>query len=162
MIDTGFYVPAGKLDRLPPYHAPDSALIDDDHWREPPIFPSGAAGLVSTLSDWHRFYRMLLADGGGLLTRESVRQMMTDHLTQEQREASTSLLEGAGWGFGGAVSADGRYGWSGGAGTAAHIVPATGTIGILLTQVEMPGPVLLMHDFWRFAFGEFRGAVAEG
>ena len=54
---------------------------------EPPIFPSGAGGLVSTLADWHRFGRMLLADGGGLLSPQSVRLMTTDHLTQEQREA---------------------------------------------------------------------------
>ena len=30
--------------------------------------------------------------------------MTTDHLTQEQRQASTLFLEGAGWGFGGAVA----------------------------------------------------------
>ncbi len=91
--------------------------IDDGLWTEPPIFPSGAGGLVSTLADWHRFGRMLLADGGGLLSPGSVRLMTTDHLTQEQRDASTLFLEGAGWGFGGAVAADGRYGWVGGTGT---------------------------------------------
>ena len=64
---------------------------------------------------------MLLADGGGLLSPESVRLMTTDHLTQEQRDASTLFLEGAGWGFGGSVGADGRYGWVGGTGTTAHI-----------------------------------------
>ena len=47
--------------------------------------------------------------------------MTTDHLTQEQRDASTLFLEGAGWGFGGAVAADGRYGWVGGTGTTAHV-----------------------------------------
>jgi CubicO group peptidase (beta-lactamase class C family) len=82
MSDTGFYVPAAKLERLPPYHRPDFALIDDGLWTEPPIFPSGAGGLVSTLADWHRFGRMLLADGGGLLSAPSVRLMTTDHLTQ--------------------------------------------------------------------------------
>ena len=80
MTDTGFHVPAEKLDRLPPYHGP-TAPIDDGLWTEPPIFPSGAGGLVSTLADWHRFGRMLLAEAAGCSRRESVRLMMTDHLT---------------------------------------------------------------------------------
>ncbi len=155
MSDTGFDVPAEKLDRLPAYHGPDLAPNGERLWTEPPIFPSGAGGLVSTLSDWQCFGRMLLADGGGLLSPKSVQLMTTDHLTQQQRDASTLFLEGAGWGFGGAVAADGRYGWVGGTGTAAHIAPSTGTVGILLTQVQMAGPTPtpLMREFWQHAFG---------
>jgi CubicO group peptidase (beta-lactamase class C family) len=154
MIDTGFYVPAEKLDRLPPYHGPDLAPIDG-LWTEPPVFPSGAGGLVSTLADWHSFGRMLLADGGELLSAQSVRSMTTDHLSQAQRDSSTLFLEGAGWGFGGAVTSDGRYGWVGGTGTTAHVAPATATVGVLLTQVQMTGPTstALMRAFWRCAFG---------
>jgi CubicO group peptidase (beta-lactamase class C family) len=154
MADTGFYVPAGEVDRLPPQHGWDFAP-DERLWKEPPIFPSGSGGLVSTLADVHRFGRMLLADGGGLVSPDSVRLMTTDHLTQEQREASTLFLEGAGWGFGGAVGPDGRYGWIGGTGTTAHVVPSTGKVGILLTQVQMTGPTPtpLMREFWRYAFG---------
>jgi CubicO group peptidase (beta-lactamase class C family) len=155
MTDTGFHVPSEKLDRLPPYHGPDFAPIDDGLWTEPPIFPSGAGGLVSTLADWHRFGRMLLADGAGLLSPRAVRLMTTDHLTQEQRQASMVFLEGAGWGFGGAVTTDGRYGWMGGTGTTAHVAPSTGTIGILLTQLQMTGPTptQFMREFWQYAFG---------
>lgn len=155
MVDTGFHVPAGKRDRLPVYHGPDLAPIVEPSWQEPPIFPSGAGGLVSTLADWHRFGRMLLAGGTGLLSPESVRLMTSDHLSGEQREASKLFLEGAGWGFGGAVGADGRYGWIGGTGTTAHVAASTGTIGILLTQVQMTGPTStpLMREFWRYAFG---------
>jgi len=154
MVDTGFYVPAAKLERLAPYHAPDPQLTDGDLWKEPPVFPSGAGGLVSTLADWRRFGEMLLADGDGLLTRESVRLMTTDHLTREQRDASTLFLEGAGWGYGGSVGPGARYGWVGGTGTTAHIDPATGTVGILLTQLQMSGPTPppLMREFWRYAF----------
>ena len=154
MTDTGFSVPRVKLDRLPPYHGADDGLIDEAQWRQPPIFPSGSGGLVSTLADWHRFGRMLLADGDGLLSPESVRLMTTDHLTQEQRDASTLFLEGAGWGFGGSVGGDGRYGWIGGTGTTAHIAPATGTVGILFTQLQMTGPAStpLMREFWAYAF----------
>jgi CubicO group peptidase (beta-lactamase class C family) len=154
MTDTSFYVPAAKLDRLPPYRGPDLAPIDDGLWTAPPIFPSGAGGLVSTLADWHRFGRMLLAGGGGLLSPRSVLAMTTDQLTQEQRDASTVFLEGAGWGFGGSVTTDGRYGWVGGTGTSAHVAPSTGTVGILFTQVQMTGPTStqLMREFWQYAF----------
>jgi CubicO group peptidase (beta-lactamase class C family) len=155
MHDTGFHVAAGELHRLPPYHAPDSLLTDGALWEVPPVFPSGAGGLVSTLADWHRFGRMLLEDGAGLLSRKAVRLMTTDHLTAEQRDASTLFLEGAGWGYGGSVGADGRYGWVGGTGTSAHVSPATGTVGVLFTQVQMAGPssTPLQHAFWRYAFG---------
>ena len=152
MNDTGFHVPQAKHAWLPPYHGDFDGVL----WNEPPVFPSGAGGLVSTLSDWNQFGRMLLAEGEGLLSRESVRSMMTDHLTAEERADSTIFLEGAGWGFGGSVAADGRYGWVGGTGTAAHVSPATGTVGVLLTQVEMAGPTStpLMRRFWEYAFGE--------
>src|SRR5580765_2909266 len=137
MTDTGFHVPAEKRDRLPAQHGWDLVVPDGGLWVEPPIFPSGAGGLVSTLADLHRFGRMLLADGGGLLSPESARLMTTDHLTQEQRDEAVLFLEGAGWGYGGGVGSDGRYGWVGGTGTTAHVVPSTGTVGILLTQVQM-------------------------
>ena len=46
------------------------------------------------------------------------------------------------------------YGWVGGSGTAAHVAPTTGTIGVLLTQVPMTGPTPtpLMRRFWEHAF----------
>jgi CubicO group peptidase (beta-lactamase class C family) len=155
MDDTGFHVPADELHRLAPRHGELPSPTSERLWEEPPIFPSGSGGLVSTLADWHRFGRMLLAEGGGLLSPASVRLMTTDHLTQEQRDASTLFLEGAGWGFGGSVGADGRYGWVGGTGTTAHVAPATDTVGILLTQVQMTGPTStpLMREFWQYAFG---------
>ena len=156
MTDTAFHVPAEKLDRLPAYHtSPELPPLDDALWREPPTFPSGSGGLVSTLTDLHRFGRMLLADGGRLLSPESVRLMTTNHLTPAQRDASALFLEGAGWGFGGSVGDDGRYGWVGGTGTSAHVEPATGTVGILFTQQQMTGPTPtpLMRRFWQYAFG---------
>jgi len=171
MADTGFEVPAGKLDRFTSYYrtgpAGDLELVDPPggQWSSRPAFPSGADGLVSTVDDWHRFARMLLAGGsfGGrqLLSPASVRQMTTDHLTRAQREASRLFLEGQGWGFGGSVDVEavdpwnmpGRYGWVGGTGTAAHITPSTGAVAILLSQLELTGPTppALMRDFWRYA-----------
>jgi len=172
MVDTGFEVPAGKLDRFTGYYRPGSAggleLVDgpDGQWSSLPAFPSGAGGLVGTVDDWHAFARMLLADGRTveghrLLSPASVRQMTTDHLTEAQRDAGRLFLEGQGWGFGGSVdvaavdpwNVPGRYGWVGGTGTAAHITPSTGAVSILLSQLEMAGPTppALMRDFWRYA-----------
>jgi CubicO group peptidase (beta-lactamase class C family) len=155
MSDTGFHVPPAKLGRLARSHGTGGPQpLDEGLWTAPPIFPSGAGGLVSTLADWHRFGRMLVADGAGVLSLDSTQLLMTDHLTQEQRDASRLFLEGDGWGFGGSVAADGRYGWVGGTGTSAHVVPHTRTVGILFTQVQMAGPtpVPLMREFWEYAF----------
>ena len=171
MVDTGFGVPAGKLDRFTSYYRTDPAggleLVDapGGQWSSLPAFPSGAGGLVSTVDDWHAFARMLLAggraDGRQLLSPASVRQMTTDQLTQPQRDASRLFLEGQGWGFGGSVDGEaidpwnvaGRYGWVGGTGTAAHITPSSGAVTILLSQLEMAGPTApaVMRDFWRYA-----------
>src|SRR5262249_8708382 len=92
----------------------------------------------STIDDLHSFARMLLAggtvDGRPLLSSASVREMMTDHLTRSQRDASGVFLGGQGWGFGGSGAGERldfwggpcRFGWVGGTGTNGppHPVPA--------------------------------------
>ncbi|WP_327219394.1 serine hydrolase domain-containing protein [Streptomyces cyaneofuscatus] len=178
MTDTGFAVAPGALDRFTGYYRAGEGggsgsgleLVDapNGQWSSPPAFPSGAGGLVSTVDDWYAFGRMLLAegladDGRRVLAGESVRQMVTDQLTPDQRAASGLFTEGQGWGFGGSVDVEitapwnvlGRYGWIGGTGTTAHIIPSTGTVAVLLTQVELAGPVApqVMRDFWTYAAG---------
>ncbi|MFG3404286.1 serine hydrolase domain-containing protein [Streptomyces sp. NPDC048142] len=176
MTDTGFSVEPAALHRFTGYYragadsGSEPVLVDapDGQWSSPPAFPSGAGGLVSTVDDWYAFGRMLLAgglndDGHRVLAAASVRQMITDHLTPDQRAASGLFTEGQGWGFGGSVDIEiaapwnvlGRYGWVGGTGTTAHIVPSTGTVAVLLTQMEMSGPAApqVMRDFWTYAAG---------
>ncbi|MBO0515737.1 serine hydrolase domain-containing protein [Streptomyces beijiangensis] len=172
MTDTGFSVPAADLGRFTTSYRPtpdgglEPADPPDGQWSSPPLFPSGAGGLVSTADDWHAFARMLLAggktkDGRALLSADAVHRMTTDHLTRAQREASGLFTEGQGWGYGGSVDVEerdpwnvlGRYGWVGGTGTSAHIVPSKGTTAILLTQVQLAGPTppTLMREFWWYA-----------
>ena len=170
MRDTAFEVPASKRHRFTSAYAPaaDGTLrltdTPDGAYSTLPRFPSGGGALVSTADDWLAFGRMLLnagaaPDGRRLLTATSVSRMTTNHLTAAQRERATLFLEGQGWGYGGSVdvapadpwSVPGRYGWVGGTGTTAHVVPATGTVTVLLTQTAMtgPAPTPLMRDFWR-------------
>ncbi|MHC5903203.1 serine hydrolase domain-containing protein [Streptomyces sp. S6] len=172
MRDTGFEVPAAKRHRFTSAYVPGadggpalSSSPDDPQWATVPAFPSGGSGLVSTADDLLAFGRMLLAGGEAhgrpLLSLASVRRMTTNHLTAAQRTAAALFLEGQGWGYGGQVdlspiapwNTPGRYGWSGGTGTTAHITPASGTVTVLLTQLAMtsPTPTPLMRDFWSSA-----------
>jgi CubicO group peptidase (beta-lactamase class C family) len=173
MTDTAFEVPPSRRGRFTCAYRPDGdralELTDtpDGEWSGVPAFHSGGGGLVSTAGDWLSFARMLLgggeANGHRLLSPTSVSRMTTNHLTAAQREAAGLFLEGQGWGYGGQVDVSpvdpwnvpGRYGWVGGTGTTAHVVPPTGTVTILLTQVAMqsPTPTPLMRDFWRCTAG---------
>jgi CubicO group peptidase (beta-lactamase class C family) len=166
MRDTGFHVPADKVERLTTMWGSDDdgglRVRDepDGFLTRPPAFPSGSGGLVTTADDWLSFGRMLLADGGGLLRPESVRLMTADHTTPRHRELGGFFLDGQGWGFGGGVDTAlleewnviGRYGWVGGTGTSAYVHP-DGTVAVLLTQVVLgsPGIEELLKAFWTYA-----------
>lgn len=175
MVDTGFFVPADQLERLTSYYRTGPAgsleLADapDGQWGTPPPFPLGNGGLAGTVDDWLAFGRMLLAggttgNGHRLLSADAVQLMINNHTTPDQRKIGELFLEGQGWGFGGSVDIEiidpwnmfGRYGWVGGTGTSAHIIPSTGTITILLAQVaaEGPTPPEWMRTFWEYAAGE--------
>jgi CubicO group peptidase (beta-lactamase class C family) len=177
MKDTGFSVPADKLDRLPTSYWTDFAtgeisLFDDPEnsfWSTPPAFPSGAGGLVSTIDDLYAFAQMMLNKGQfgdvRVLSRPSVELMMTDQLTPAQK-AIPGLVPGYwenhGWGFGGSVvtarrlisDSIGKYGWDGGYGTSWYVDPVEEMITILLTQVAFasPEPPAIVQDFWTSAY----------
>ncbi|MFI5494619.1 serine hydrolase domain-containing protein [Actinoplanes sp. NPDC051859] len=167
MRDTGFWLPADRARELPAHYMTDpetQRLVEHtdtgpEVWSSPPVFPSGAGGLVSTVDEFHTFARLLLDrgvhDGTRLLSERSVELMSTNQLTPEQVKTAGMLLGGAGWGFGMAVtvatddtSAPGRYGWSGGYGTSWFNDPHEGLTGIAFTQVS---------DFlWTGALEEFQ------
>lgn len=174
MDNTGFVVPARKLERLTSYYraSPGGSLELADgpngQWSRPPPIFLGNGGLAGTADDWLAFARMLLAggttaNGRRLLSADSVQLMINDHTTPAQRTIGQLFLEGQGWGFGGSVdiasidpwNVEGRYGWVGGTGTSAHITPSTETIAILLTQVAADGPTPpeWMRTFWQYAAG---------
>jgi CubicO group peptidase (beta-lactamase class C family) len=176
MRDTGFHVPPDKLDRLAGLYRTDPAdrttlaLFDDardSRWSRPPVFESGASGLVSTVDDYLAFQRMLLDKGRHgrqrILSRPAVELMTGDRLTPAQRQGAELFLgDGASWGMGGAVvtrrtdlsTTPGRYGWDGGYGTSAHLDPAEDLAGVLMTtrMMESPQPPAVFTDFWTAAY----------
>ena len=174
MNDTGFYVPAAKLDRLASLYAADPETgtlelydgAEDGRWSRPPAFESCGGGLVSTVDDYLAFCRMMLNGGkhGGerVLSRPSVTLMTTDALTPEQRIGADMLLgDNGGWGFGMSVttrrddlsSTPGRFGWDGGYGTSGYSDPKEDMVGILMTQ-RLAGPrsPRIDLDFWTSAY----------
>ncbi|GHJ93401.1 serine hydrolase [Streptomyces sp. NE5-10] len=180
MRDTGFHVPPEKIDRLPTLYGPDPGTGEFLVWDEaaggrcsrPPAFQGAGGGLVSTVDDYHAYFRMLLAggtlDGERILSRSAVELMTTNRLTPDQLAARASMFRAmahlapgqaqhGGWGFGMAVRTQrvdyaplGQFGWDGGTGTTAYADPQSGLVGILLTQVGMstPDAARLIHDFW--------------
>jgi CubicO group peptidase (beta-lactamase class C family) len=175
MKDTGFSVPATKLDRFATSYATDPEtgaleLYDEaegGQWSRPPAFPSGAGGLVSTIDDYLAFGQMMLNKGKHgsecVLSRPSVEAMTTDQLTPEQKaEAKIFLGENRSWGFGVSVvtkrgdvaEIPGRFGWDGGLGTSWSSDPKEGLVGILMTQQSWtsPNPPEICLDFWTSAY----------
>ncbi len=187
MRDTDFLVPPGKLARLAgcgTFTGPGGEKVRMDRdgvesaYATPPVFPSGAAGLVSTIDDFLVFARMLLAGGvhagRRLLAASSVAEMTTDHLTQAQKAASASAFfpgnfDTNGWGYrvGVTVAADrispvpGRYGWFRGFGTSWINDPKRDLVGIVMTQSSdflFSGAV---DAFWRAVYAPLEGRIVE-
>jgi CubicO group peptidase (beta-lactamase class C family) len=156
MADTGFALPADEADRLPVRYMtdPTTGTLERqdadgaDLWTRPAVFPSGSAGLLSTVDDYQAFAQMLANrgrhKGDQVLSEQAVRLMTTNRLTAAQVAGAGLLLNGLGWGYGVSVSvvADeisdtpGRYGWDGGSGTTWCNDPASGRIAIALSQTS--------------------------
>ncbi|MEZ0108287.1 CubicO group peptidase (beta-lactamase class C family) [Catenulispora sp. EB89] len=146
MARTGFSVPEDQARRLPGWYFTDSAAGKPTRqpaepwqtWAAPAVFPSGAAGLISTADDYYAFARMLLRhgshEGRQVLSQESVTLMTTNQLTPEQVAEAPFPLDGEGWGMGLSVTAGGRYGWDGGWGTFWANHPRLGLCAIFMSQ----------------------------
>ena len=153
MPDTAFWVPEEKLDRLPAAYRHGEGGLEETEpagggfYAGPPPFDVSHAELVSTARDYHRFLRKLVetgpVEGDALISEAHLREMTTDQVPAKSKAPDSffpGFWDGTGWGFGVGIeitgSHAGRYGWSGGQGTNFFVDP-DGTIGILLTQVEM-------------------------
>jgi CubicO group peptidase (beta-lactamase class C family) len=169
MVDTGFAT--RQVDRLGTCYTRDPATgarvvfdVPQGQWAKPPAFPSGGAGLVSTVDDLHAFARMLLSggglpDGSRLLSRASVEAMTTDHLGIDRGAGAASPDGSQGWGYGvgvqvhrvGLTRPAGSYGWAGGLGSSWANDPGERLVGVLLTTDAFAGPFpppAVIQDFW--------------
>jgi CubicO group peptidase (beta-lactamase class C family) len=156
MNETGFSMRAEKAKRLPaPYQTnfqtgklEQQTVSGPSVWTEPPAFPSGAAGLLSTIDDYLVFARLLLNDGvhegSRLLSERSVRLMTRNHLSPEQMAIPDPIRGDQGWGSGMAVATapdevsdrPGRYGWNGGYGTFWFNDPNRDLVAIAMSQTS--------------------------
>ena len=171
MNDTGFFVAPAKMDRLarayrfgrgdgvlqllPPMDIPIS---------QDPALLEGAAGIVSSVPDYLRFLQALLnmgeLDGERILQADTVKTMTRNHIPDALLPIGTNprrpMLD-RGWGYGMAVVTDaskssfavnnGEFGWSGSLGTFSWADPLTGTVAVLMLQIQPSGAHSLSSKF---------------
>lgn len=141
MVDTGFWLPAEKTDRLASLYVwgpKVQKLVPADGFMvldlsKPPVVASGGGGLVSTNADYARFSQMLLnggeLEGHRILKPETVKLMRTNMLSDKIMNSSDppfNTARGRGFGLDFAVVLDsakagpqgeGTFSWGGAAGT---------------------------------------------
>ncbi|HIF93257.1 MAG TPA: class A beta-lactamase-related serine hydrolase [Myxococcales bacterium] len=168
MVDTGFVVPADKINRFAANYTrgrDKRPRLEDDPatsvYTQPTSFFSGGGGLVSTAADYLQFCRMLLGhgelNGHRLLGRKTLELMTSNHLPNGQDLTdlatgafSETTYEGVGFGLGFSVQLDpaksqivgspGEFAWGGAASTAFWVDPSEELITIFMTQL-MPSRV---------------------
>ncbi len=183
MVDTDFWVPPAKLDRLAAmYEGPDlnnpfrPGLSRKDHYPYPAAYTlqvpweSGGGGLVTTLPDMVALLRALMPatdahPAPSLLKPETLALMMRNQLPEGQwiSFAAFGPVEGKGFGLGGAVTltpnpfdppgSTGEFQWGGLAGTHWFIHPQSGLAGVTMTQRHM--------GFWHPHFFAWKHAIYQ-
>ena len=164
MSDTAFYVPEGKIDRLPAvYHYDeDDRMIEQElfdgaiRFTEDQTLQAGGWGLVSTAMDYLRFCQMLLnggdLDGVRILSPTTVRLMHTNHLPAGVTELDLEQGGQPGSSFGldfaiiedpvenGTAYSKGEYYWGGASGTWFWIDPVEDLVFVGMVQQFMGQP----------------------
>ena len=161
MPDTGFSVSDAQLDRFAACYerAPDKSLrLQDDpetsRYRSTPAAPSGAGGLVGTVSDYANFCEMLLQKGqfrGKQIIGRPILELMTRNHLGDQSLAqmavggfSETSNDGVGFGLGFATTIDaaasgtvgeGDFYWGGLASTLFWVDPIEDLYAIFMTQL---------------------------
>jgi CubicO group peptidase (beta-lactamase class C family) len=162
MVDTGFHVPADKIDRLTTCYRYDAQRLmvpidspERSAFVPPPVLPSGGGGLVGTLADYHRFCELLRGggdlDGVRLLGPRTLALMRANHLpggqdlvALAQDGFSETANAGIGFGLGFATTLDsvaagvpgaGDFFWGGMASTIFWVDPHEDLLAIFMTQL---------------------------
>ena len=179
MVDTFFELPEDKVERMTDAWqlGPDRRLSLYDRgarsgWRRRLRFRSGGGGLISSMTDYHRFARMLLRggelDGARLVRSETLAAMHANQLPGggDLASLSTSMFSeadyaGVGFGLGLATDLGTReFFWGGVFSTFFFVDPVERLIGLLMTQ-HLPSSVYpirrQLRDGVREAIRERRG-----
>ena len=160
MCDTSFRVPEEKRERLAALYTPISRGLARNNTMGAavlePTWLSGGGGLVSTLSDYHRFTQFLRGRGRlddvRLLGDRTVRYMARNHLPGNADLAAfgrplyaETPFDGIGFGLGFSVNLDpvathtlgsaGEIAWGGAASTAFWVDPVEDVTAVFLTQL---------------------------
>ncbi len=158
MVDTGFFVPADKSDRVATVYGhpePGQGLLRMDQIKAhttAPSYLSGGGGLVSTMDDYARFAQMLVnggvLDGVRILSPRTVKLYSQNHAPAEALPygfAANDLYHaGYGYSLGTRVLMDvsqsgldgsaGEFGWDGAFATYFWVDPAEALTGVLMLQ----------------------------
>ncbi|MEH6405240.1 MAG: serine hydrolase domain-containing protein [Sneathiella sp.] len=162
MVDTGFWCPPEKQDRLAAYYSGSSVMepmlsgltrADNSPYPDAFLKPfprlSGGGGLVSTLPDMISLIRSLIPGGPALLKPDTMALMATNQLPDGQniRFAGVGEMPGRGHGLAGSViqkpfshessNVKGDLWWGGIAGTQWWVSPTNNVAGIVMTQRVM-------------------------
>ena len=157
MVDTGFWTPPAKQQRLAEPLAADIPLLPMPLLdpRKPPPMDGGGSGLMSTAMDYARFLQCLLnggeLDGQRIASPHTVRLMTHDHVGSIPQNVSQfggqMLTPGIGFGLGFAVrmakgledlpGSPGMYSWGGVCGTTFWVDPQQELVAILMSQASL-------------------------
>jgi CubicO group peptidase (beta-lactamase class C family) len=165
MKDTGFYVPADKLDRVASIYQGDAiggaaAMPKDAGIGQPPGMPSGGGGLYSTAGDYLRFAQMVLnggeLNGVRLVAPSTIELMRTNHVSDDVKNARKfgiglyQMQPGLGFGYDFAILEDplklgstagkGTMIWDGVAGTWFWIDPTNDVVFVGIVQRWLMAP----------------------
>lgn len=161
MNDTGFYVPADKMNRFSAlYSWQENGLTRDYNnylgltdYTAPPAFESGGAGLVSTIEDYSKFARML-ANGGEfngirLFSEDTFSYMTAPQLNEKQLSGMWERLDGYNYGnFMRILEQEeksqprtykGEFGWDGWTGTFFSADHVNNIVCLYFTQISGAG-----------------------
>ncbi len=162
MTSTFFQVPRSEAHRLAAsYFVIGDTLVpidlpEDSIFLDPPPFPFGGSGLVSSARDYDRFLRMLTGegavDGKRVLLPQTVALATSDLLPDTLRPGGGFSTGGREFGFGagglvGRGDAEGLFGWFGAAGTCGLVNLKTGLLQTLMTQYMPSTAYPLQNDF---------------
>ncbi|HXE50886.1 MAG TPA: serine hydrolase domain-containing protein [Ramlibacter sp.] len=176
MVDTGFVVPPGELQRLCAYYGgvdfadptkPGLVRYDDlpypGAYRTPVPYQGGGGGLVSTLDDTVRLIKAVLPGSTKVLKPSTLKLMAQNHLAAGLCvEFPFMRYEGMGFGLGSAVimkpgpydpkDSTGEFLWSGLGGTHWWVNPGANVAGVLMTQRHMGAMNPYAYEFKMLAY----------